>query len=618
MLQAVRKEQSAELLKMEEERDKLRVEINEARRDVERKVDDELEREAKAAVWVPLRRRLENFFGVPADKVTAWVDDERRRRLGQPGVSGGASADAERVEAVARLGVPRRAVATRWLRTQWLPVLILIAAVTVALLAVVVADGLSQLLLLVTPLLVAARNLAVVSQRGASYLRLVHQQMVDVRDEVATERRRIEETRQARVDRLVRADDGKLLDKSRQLAEREQAIERQRATVGLTANYLSVAEFVRKRLDEGHYQELLGLMRQVHVDLRDLSESLIVQPHDVNPVAKQESFPRGPARVVLFIDDLDRCPPKRVVEVFEAIQLLLSTRLFVVVVALDVRYVLRALEDVYKGVLERWGEPSGLDYIEKIVQIPYRTRRIDVSGMQRFLDEHLPIHREVEVDSSVVVDTDAGAAGLRSAASATVGVEGEGFVTLAMSFTDDEAAVMHACGEAVGLSPRSVKRLVNVSMLIKLIWARERPARALSPRLRRRVHAARSRRRPRGDDARRAAPPRRVWARPEPGATDRAARNVRAAARGCPTRLPFARWRADVEVLKALRPIEGGDFELGREPLSQLEGIVPVVGSFCFVGEVGEEAARHVGLRRGRPAQTSIRRPVRVGRPESW
>jgi hypothetical protein len=38
---------------------------------------------------------------------------------------------------------------------------------------------------------------------------------------------------------------------------------------------------------------------------------------------------------VLYIDDLDRCPPRRVVEVLTAMQLLLALPLFVVVVAVD-------------------------------------------------------------------------------------------------------------------------------------------------------------------------------------------------------------------------------------------------------------------------------------------
>ncbi|MEZ5024500.1 MAG: P-loop NTPase fold protein [Chitinophagales bacterium] len=41
-------------------------------------------------------------------------------------------------------------------------------------------------------------------------------------------------------------------------------------------------------------------------------------------------------RIVLYIDDLDRCPPKKVVEVLQAIHLILAFPLFVVVVGVDV------------------------------------------------------------------------------------------------------------------------------------------------------------------------------------------------------------------------------------------------------------------------------------------
>ena len=47
-------------------------------------------------------------------------------------------------------------------------------------------------------------------------------------------------------------------------------------------------------------------------------------------------------RIILYIDDLDRCPPKRVVEVLEAVHLLLAFDLFVVVVAVDARWLERS------------------------------------------------------------------------------------------------------------------------------------------------------------------------------------------------------------------------------------------------------------------------------------
>ena len=44
-------------------------------------------------------------------------------------------------------------------------------------------------------------------------------------------------------------------------------------------------------------------------------------------------FPRGRPRIVLFIDDLDRCEPDKVVDALEAIQLLVKTNLFVVIMS---------------------------------------------------------------------------------------------------------------------------------------------------------------------------------------------------------------------------------------------------------------------------------------------
>jgi hypothetical protein len=82
-------------------------------------------------------------------------------------------------------------------------------------------------------------------------------------------------------------------------------------------------------------------------------------------------FPCGNPWIVLFIDNLDRRPPDKVMEMLEALQLLIKTELFVVVVAMDMRFVTLALEAKYKGILKAGGHPCGLDYVEKIIQLPY-------------------------------------------------------------------------------------------------------------------------------------------------------------------------------------------------------------------------------------------------------
>ena len=73
------------------------------------------------------------------------------------------------------------------------------------------------------------------------------------------------------------------------------------------------------------------------------------------PDAAGDTLPRID-RIVLYIDDLDRCPPDRVVEVLEAVHLLLAGELFVVVVAVDPRWMLRAIRYHYRDLFT--GHPS--------------------------------------------------------------------------------------------------------------------------------------------------------------------------------------------------------------------------------------------------------------------
>lgn len=94
-------------------------------------------------------------------------------------------------------------------------------------------------------------------------------------------------------------------------------------------------------------------------------------------------------RIVLYIDDLDRCPPRRVVEVLQAIHLLLAFPLFVVVVAVDARWVSSALNLRYRrlwaGFEGTGSQPGPHDYLEKIFQIPFWLEPMDHASTRDYL-----------------------------------------------------------------------------------------------------------------------------------------------------------------------------------------------------------------------------------------
>ncbi len=275
-----------------------------------------------------------------------------------------------------------------------------------------------------------------------------------------------------------------------QIADRQATIRAIRARVGITGQARSLNDFLKTRIEEGLYQKELGLLDQIQNDIQELSDTLLPvhAAGALDRATTDKLFPRGDPRVVLFIDDLDRCPPDKVVEVLEAAQLLVKTQLFVVVIAIDVRYVTRALENEYKGVLVRSGEPSGLDYIEKIIQIPYRVRPVSAKGIERFLSSQMDV---LELDSGGgadedqdedqnLVDPDSEDSAAQQATRAKLAESAQTRFTesivlppRALEFEPEEYVAINQACRAVPVSPRTMKRLVNVFKLLKIIWYRQ-------------------------------------------------------------------------------------------------------------------------------------------------
>ncbi|WP_433782170.1 P-loop NTPase fold protein [Actinomycetospora sp. CA-101289] len=179
-------------------------------------------------------------------------------------------------------------------------------------------------------------------------------------------RRKLEERRDATNDEIAEAEeDLRQRDPARQL---ERLLEEIAAT--------------------DRYEGYRGLTGRIHHDLKRLSDN----------IAKATTADRSSLRrIVLYVDDLDRCVSSRVVEVLQALNLLLTLPLFLVVVAVDPRWLLRALDEHHDRLLNprptittegplpvapNHGRP--LDYLDKIFHVPYA-----VSPMQKHAEDYL-------------------------------------------------------------------------------------------------------------------------------------------------------------------------------------------------------------------------------------
>lgn len=113
--------------------------------------------------------------------------------------------------------------------------------------------------------------------------------------------------------------------------------------------------------------------------LRDRFEAL-VQKH----VVEQGE------RLVVFVDDLDRCLPEKAIEVLEAIKLFLDVCGCIFVIAVDQAVVVKGIQVRYRDFAFQ-GENadkmpiSGFDYLEKIIQLPFYLPPVRREDMETFI-----------------------------------------------------------------------------------------------------------------------------------------------------------------------------------------------------------------------------------------
>jgi hypothetical protein len=150
--------------------------------------------------------------------------------------------------------------------------------------------------------------------------------------------------------------------------------------------------FIEERSRSSDYRSRLGIVSLVRRDFERLSEL-------ADPESKEHNAELMPVeRIILYVDDFDRCKPERVIEVLETVHLLLAFRLFMVVVAVDPRWLRHCLERHYPDLLSVSGAPRALvahvlpsrpataqDYLEKIFQIPFLLQPLKDDGFRRLV-----------------------------------------------------------------------------------------------------------------------------------------------------------------------------------------------------------------------------------------
>lgn len=274
----------------------------------------------------------------------------------------------------------------------------------------IVAVAVSALLwrLFHTEILAVLAPLASVAAGAAQWVKRQHAQIGELLEPLDKVRLKIDESiaaaeaaRHQKIAELKAGLEAKRAELQQATAQRmdaQKALADARQAASDTVSGKTIDAFVAQRIGSGEYQKHLGLVALVRSDFEKLG-SMILTHNGIQSGNREEKLVAellkngvnienlGINRIVLYIDDLDRCPPPRVIEVLQAIHLLLAFPVFVVVVAVDSRWMKRSLAQQYPllvGTLERangHGDANGdrltqpyaspEDYLEKIFQIPY-------------------------------------------------------------------------------------------------------------------------------------------------------------------------------------------------------------------------------------------------------
>jgi hypothetical protein len=270
-----------------------------------------------------------------------------------------------------------------------------------------------------------------------------------------------------------------------------------------------ILRFIESRVSDPRYINSLGIISWIRKDFEEL-DFLLKQQYDAN---KLEELNRKPVdnvfkidRIILYIDDLDRCEVATVVRVLEAIHLLLAFPLFVVIVGVDPRWVHNALKDKYSALLKENSNQADqsqnegfiqgkvattYDYLEKIFQIPFVLKPMTNENKKRLIiaqfepsvpkqvkDQNTDKNKEhpfrklvypgMESMSSPDVDiksrqSPVPLANPDAGNQETIAAE----TTKSLEISKEEIDFMQAMNFMLGESPRTIKRYINLYRLIR-------------------------------------------------------------------------------------------------------------------------------------------------------
>lgn len=216
------------------------------------------------------------------------------------------------------------------------------------------------------------------------------------------------------------------------------------------------------------YREHMGFQHQVMQDLQFACAFL----HRRYPECK----------VVVYIDDLDRCSEEKIMELLQAINLILANSRFFVLVGMDTEMIYRAIVSHYASSFEGIDIPPDFpeNYLRKILQLSFYLPAITPEGRFAFVstlfsaaaqEDYQRETRQASDETNQPAPEPAAATGLRIDMAALHKPEDYRIEEVEDAATELQA--FEAFKDFLQDNPRELKRLVNVHRLVKILLREE-------------------------------------------------------------------------------------------------------------------------------------------------
>ncbi|MEM1221211.1 MAG: P-loop NTPase fold protein [Verrucomicrobiota bacterium] len=245
-----------------------------------------------------------------------------------------------------------------------------------------------------------------------------------------------------------------------------------------------LVNFLQDKAVGADYTKHLGLLALLRRDFETLEELMKGAEADENAAQMQPATDddgqeshthpvkiKRIKRIILFIDDLDRCPPERVVEVLQAIHLLLAFRLFVVVVGVDSRWVTSCLKSHYEKLISS-DKIEGVrpdNYLEKIFQFPYWLSPLHTNSTDGYLNELIRSIEPVTSGENKNTEDEPGETPGNSKTSYQPRTQAQidDVSDEEIIWTEEEVDGLEHISVLAGDTPRSLKRFFNMYRMLR-------------------------------------------------------------------------------------------------------------------------------------------------------